>query len=75
MEGTIKFFNETKGFGFIKPLTAGDQDVFVHFSGLVDENYKPQENDVVSYEVAQGRKGLQAEKVTFISSGNQAEAA
>ena len=35
-EGTVKFFNETKGFGFITP-SAGGQDIFVHVSGLIDE--------------------------------------
>ena len=58
-EGTVKFFNETKGFGFITPSTGG-QDVFVHVSGLVDEI---RENDKVSYEVQNGQKGLNAVNV------------
>jgi CspA family cold shock protein len=61
-EGTVKFFNETKGFGFI---TADDAtDIFVHTSGLID---KIQQNDRVEFEVAQGRKGLNAVNVKVIS--------
>ncbi|MFN4246729.1 MAG: cold-shock protein [Flavipsychrobacter sp.] len=55
-EGTVKFFNDTKGFGFITPSTGG-QDIFVHVSGLMDEI---RENDKVSYEVQNGQKGLNA---------------
>jgi CspA family cold shock protein len=54
--GTVKFFNETKGFGFITP-SAGGPDIFVHVSGLIGEI---RENDVVSYEVQNGQKGLNA---------------
>ena len=61
-EGTVKFFNETKGFGFITP-SAGGQDVFVHVSGLFDEI---RENDKVSYEVQNGQKGLNAVNVSVI---------
>lgn len=58
-EGTVKFFNSTKGFGFITPA-AGGQDIFVHVSGLIDEI---RENDRVSYEVENGKKGLNAVNV------------
>lgn len=58
-EGTIKFFNETKGFGFITPANGG-QDVFVHLSGLRDQ---VRENDKVTYEVEQGKKGPNAVNV------------
>jgi len=61
-EGTVKFFNETKGFGFIKPNNGG-QDIFVHVSGLIDEI---RENDKVSYEVQNGKKGLNAANVKVI---------
>lgn len=54
--GTVKFFNETKGFGFIKPDDGGE-DVFVHVSGLTDEI---RENDKVEYTVERGKKGLNA---------------
>jgi cold shock protein len=52
-KGTVKFFNNSKGFGFIKP-SDGAEDIFVHVSALVDEI---RENDQVSYEVEQGKKG------------------
>ncbi len=61
-EGVVKFFNETKGFGFIVPST-GESEIFVHSSGLIDQI---RENDNVSYEVEQGRKGLNAVNVKVI---------
>ena len=61
-EGTVKFFNDSKGFGFITPSNGG-QDVFVHVSGLVGEI---RENDKVSYEVQNGQKGLNAVNVSVI---------
>jgi CspA family cold shock protein len=61
-EGTVKFFNETKGFGFIKPNDGG-QDIFVHVSGLIDEI---RENNRVSYDVQNGKKGLNAVNVKVI---------
>ena len=61
-EGTIKFFNEAKGFGFITPSTGG-QDVFVHASGL---NESVRENDKVSYSVENGQKGPSAVNVNVI---------
>jgi CspA family cold shock protein len=61
-EGTVKFFNEGKGFGFIKPDNGG-QDVFVHISGLIDV---VQENDKVSFDVQNGKKGLNAVNVKVI---------
>ncbi|QZT35929.1 cold-shock protein [Halosquirtibacter xylanolyticus] len=61
-EGTVKFFNETKGFGFIKSSESGE-DIFVHVSGLIDEI---REDDKVEFEVQQGRKGLNAVNVKVI---------
>lgn len=57
--GIVKFFNETKGFGFINDTATG-QDIFVHVTGLIDEI---REKDRVEFEVEQGRKGLNAVKV------------
>lgn len=57
--GTVKFFNQSKGFGFIKPDDGGE-DVFVHVSGTSEEL---RENDQVSYSVEQGKKGLNAVNV------------
>ena len=58
-KGTVKFFNQTKGFGFIKVEGTG-QEVFVHVSGLVDEI---KENDRVTFEVQEGKKGPNAVNV------------
>lgn len=60
-QGTVKFFNESKGFGFIVPSN-GDAEIFVHISGLIDQI---RENDSVNYEVEQGKKGLNAVNVTI----------
>lgn len=60
-EGTVKFFNETKGFGFIRPEQG--EDIFVHSTGLIDQI---RENDRVSYDVQNGRKGLNAINVKVI---------
>ena len=60
--GTVKFFNNSKGFGFIAP-EAGDKDVFVHANGLIDEI---NEGDKVSYDVEEGPKGLNASNVKVV---------
>ena len=60
-QGTVKFFNETKGFGFIKEN--GGEEIFVHVSGLQDEI---RENDEVVFEVQNGKKGLNAVNVKVI---------
>lgn len=61
-EGTIKFFNEAKGFGFITPNDGGN-DVFVHVTGL---NQTVREDDAVSYSVENGQKGPTATNVNLI---------
>jgi len=60
--GTVKFFNETKGFGFITPDDGG-RDIFVHVSGLTDE---VREGDKVNYDTEEGKKGLNAVNVTVV---------
>ena len=61
-EGTVKFFNSSKGFGFITSSESG-QDIFVHNTGLID-NIK--ENDKVEFETQKGQKGLNAFNVRVI---------
>jgi cold shock protein len=59
MQGIVKFFNESKGFGFIRP-TNSSEDIFVHSSGLIDNI---RENDKVEFEQERGKKGMNAVRV------------
>jgi CspA family cold shock protein len=61
-KGTVKFFNETKGFGFIIDEET-KKEHFVHISGLIDEI---RENDEVTYELQEGKKGLNAVNVKVV---------
>jgi len=61
-KGTVKFFNDTKGFGFISE-EGTDKDHFVHISGLIDEI---NEGDQVEFELQEGKKGLNAVNVKVI---------
>ena len=61
--GTVKFFNDSKGFGFITPDDQG-KDVFVHVNGLNGSSIS--EGDKVSYDVEEGQKGLNAVNVSVI---------
>ena len=63
-EGTVKWFNADKGFGFIAP-SEGGEDLFVHFSAIQAEGFKTlDEGQRVSFNVGQGQKGPQATEVT-----------
>jgi CspA family cold shock protein len=65
--GTVKWFNDAKGYGFIKPDDAG-KDVFVHHTGIIAEGFRSlSEGETVEYELGQGPKGPQAEKVKKVS--------
>ncbi|MFZ1979062.1 MAG: cold-shock protein [Bacteroidota bacterium] len=64
-QGTVKWFNAAKGFGFIKRNNG--EDVFVHFKAIVGEGYKTlNEGDRVEFNVEQGPKGLQAAQVSKV---------
>ena len=63
-QGTVKWFNEDKGYGFITPDDGGE-DLFVHHTGIAGSGFKSlEEGESVSYEVTQGRKGMQAVNVS-----------
>ena len=64
--GTVKWFNETKGFGFIAP-DDGSEDLFAHLSEIQGQGFKTlAEKQRVQFEVTQGRKGLQASRIQVI---------
>ncbi len=64
-EGKVKWFNERKGFGFIEQ--EGGSDIFVHFSAIKAEGFKTlSEGQRVSFDIAQGKKGLEAENVVAL---------
>ncbi len=65
-KGTVKWFNNARGYGFIKRDSG--EDLFVHFKSIVGDGYKTlKEGEAVQFEVEQGAKGLQAVKVSKAS--------
>ena len=65
-KGTVKWFNNTKGYGFIQRESG--EDLFVHFKSIVGDGFKSlEEGDAVEYVVAEGEKGLQAQEVEKVS--------
>ena len=64
-QGTVKWFNNAKGYGFITRQSG--EDLFVHFKAIKQEGYKSlKQGDVVQFDVEQGEKGLQAVNVTVV---------
>ncbi len=57
--GKVKFFNESKGYGFIK-VDDSEQEVFVHVTGLADKSQRLKQDDSVSFEISEGKKGPNA---------------
>ena len=65
-QGTVKWFNEDKGYGFISP-DEGGEDLFVHYSAIVGNGFRfLEEGEKVTYEATQGKKGMQAENVSKV---------
>lgn len=71
-EGTVKWFNPRKGYGFI--AAEDDREVFVHYASITGEGYKTLvEGDEVSFEIVEGEKGLRAENVVHKSAADSKE--
>ena len=63
-QGTVKWFNQEKGYGFIV-LDDGSEDVFIHYTGIAGSGFRSlEEGEKVTYEVTEGRRGLQASNVS-----------
>ncbi len=72
MQGTVKFFNRKKGFGFISGEDG--KDYFVHFTSLAKGTFI-RDNDIVSFDTAEGERGLKADNVQLIKKASEMEGA
>jgi cold shock protein len=73
LQGTVKWFNSEKGYGFITPED-GSEDLFVHHTGIAGSGFKSlDEGEKVTYEAVRGRRGMQAENVSRVSNGRSFE--
>ena len=71
-DGTVKWFNSQKGFGFI--ATEDGRDLFVHYSGISGDGYKAlKEDDAVTFDIVEGEKGFRAENVVVVSGSKSEE--
>jgi cold shock protein len=69
LQGTVKWFNSEKGYGFITPED-GSEDLFVHHTGIAGSGFKSlDEGEKVTYEAVRGRRGMQAENVSRVPNG------
>jgi len=60
LKGKVRWYNKKKGYGFVKLV---DEDVFIHHLEIKDKRYRPSENDVISFDVVSGEKGLKAKNI------------